>query len=142
MRIGELAKAANCSVETIRYYEQQKLIPAPYRTENNYRIYNESHLTRLKFIRNCRSLDMTHEEIRELLKLQDMSAQDCTSVSCILETHIQHVQHRIIELEQLKQQLTALRLRCDDNASVNHCGIIQELADMNVSETGHKTHLS
>lgn len=142
MRIGELAKATNCPVETIRYYEQQGLLPEPYRTENNYRIYNESHLNRLKFIRNCRSLDMTHEEIRELLKLVvDTPKDDCLAISTLLDEHLQHVNSRILELQELQKALLELRTHCTGSSSIAHCGIVQELTEMKIPTTHHKTHL-
>ncbi len=70
MKIGELAKLTDCQVETIRYYEKENLLPEPARSEGNYRLYTQAHVERLTFIRNCRSLDMTLEEIRSLLSLR------------------------------------------------------------------------
>ncbi|MGL4860686.1 MAG: MerR family transcriptional regulator, partial [Enterobacteriaceae bacterium] len=67
MKIGELAQAANCTTETIRFYEKKELLPKAERTAANYRSYTPAHLERLRFIRVCRTLDMTHEEIRQLL---------------------------------------------------------------------------
>ena len=67
MKIGELAKATHTQVETIRYYEREGLLPQTVRTEGNYRVYGVEHLDRLSFIRNCRGLDMTPDEIRALL---------------------------------------------------------------------------
>lgn len=141
MRIGELAKAANCTVETIRYYEQQCLLPAPYRTQNNYRIYNKDHLDRLKFIRNCRNLDMAHDEIRELLKLANNTDENCTAVANLLEQHIQHVSQRLKELQELQQQLVDLHNRCQGNRPASHCNIVQELTEMDIPANSHKTHL-
>lgn len=69
MKIGELAKAANCLVETVRYYEREGLMTKPERTSNNNRVYQQAHLQRLCFIRNCRSLDMTHREIKGLIAM-------------------------------------------------------------------------
>lgn len=71
MKIGELAKLTDCQVETIRYYEKEGLLPPPARSDGNYRLYTQAHTERLVFIRNCRSLDMTLEEIRSLLGLRD-----------------------------------------------------------------------
>ena len=64
MKIGELATLTGCPVETIRYYEREGLLPAPSRSAGNYRQYDTAHVERLSFIRHCRSLDMTQEEIR------------------------------------------------------------------------------
>lgn len=55
MKIGELAKATDCAVETIRYYERENLLPEPARSEGNYRLYTQAHVERLTFIRNCRT---------------------------------------------------------------------------------------
>lgn len=71
MRIGELAKATDTQVETIRYYEREALLPQPGRTEGNYRVYGPEHVERLSFIRYCRSLDMALDEIRALLRMKD-----------------------------------------------------------------------
>jgi DNA-binding transcriptional MerR regulator len=71
MKIGELARLVGTNVETIRYYERDGLLPEISRTEGNFRIYGEAHAERLSFIRNCRSLDMTLDEIRVLLRFKD-----------------------------------------------------------------------
>ena len=55
MRIGELAKRSDCPVETIRYYERERLLPKPRRTSGNYRLYGAEHVARLAFVRRCRS---------------------------------------------------------------------------------------
>jgi Cd(II)/Pb(II)-responsive transcriptional regulator len=112
MKIGELAKAANTPVETIRYYEREQLLPEPARTDGNYRIYDDEHAQRLGFIRRCRSLDMTLDEIRSLLKFRDAPQDDCGEVNQLLDDHIGHVAARISELKTLEKQLKALRLQC------------------------------
>ena len=61
MKIGELAAFAQCTVETVRYYEKEGLISEPGRTAGNFRVYGAEHLERLRFIRNCRTLYMSHE---------------------------------------------------------------------------------
>jgi DNA-binding transcriptional MerR regulator len=71
MRIGELAQASGTPVETIRFYEREGLLPTAARTEGNYRIYTPHHAERLAFIRQCRSLDMTLDEVRVLLRFKD-----------------------------------------------------------------------
>lgn len=143
MKISELAKAAQCSTETIRYYEKEKLLPAPERTEGNYRHYAAAHVERLRFIRNCRALDMTHSEIRALLGLMEQSADDCGGINHLLDEHIGHVDVRIAELLQLKQQLADLRARCSSTQGVETCGIVQGLAAMDASakSTARHTHL-
>ena len=80
MKIGELARLAGSNVETIRYYEREGLLPKPGRSEGNYRIYGPMHLERLTFIRHCRGLDMTLDEIRTLLHFKE-SPEDLVVMS-------------------------------------------------------------
>lgn len=134
MKIGELAAAANCSAETIRFYEKERLLPAPRRGENNYRRYDKSHVERLRFIRNCRTLDMTHDEIRSLLAFMDQPHRNCGPVNALLDEHIVHVDVRLAELQRLRTQLLGLRKQCANAQAIGDCGIIQGLASMPTEE--------
>lgn len=125
MKIGELAKATDCAVETIRYYEREGLLPEPARSDGNYRLYTQAHVERLTFIRNCRTLDMTLDEIRSLLRLRDSPDGQCGSVNALIDEHIEHVQARIDGLVALQAQLVELRLQC--NAQGSECAILQQL---------------
>lgn len=127
MKIGDLAKATSCPVETIRFYEREGLLPPPARSAGNYRLYGPAHADRLRFIRNCRLLDMTLEEIRSLLAFRDAPEEDCADVNLLLDRHIGHVAQRIAELKDLKGQLTELRDRCRSVKGVADCGILQTL---------------
>ena len=128
MKIGELARHTGTQVETIRYYEREGLLPEPARTEGNYRIYGEAHAERLSFIRNCRSLDMTLDEIRVLLRFKDSPAENCGAVNDLLDELVGHVVNRIRELRQLERQLRDLRDQCKDSRDASECGILNELA--------------
>ena len=134
MKIGELAKVAHCSVETIRYYEKEALLPKTVRSEGNFRVYGAAHVERLRFIRNCRNLDMSHEEIHALLALTDRPHEGCGGINDVFDHHIAHVDERIEELMQLKQQLTTLRQRCQSAQSQQDCGILQGLASMQTEQ--------
>lgn len=128
MKIGELARVTGTPVETIRYYEREGLLAAPPRTEGNFRIYDESHLERLSFIRHCRSLDMALDEVRILLRFKDAPAENCGDVNTLLDAHIGHVTARISELRALERQLKSLRERCNEAGDAAHCGILNELS--------------
>ena len=142
MKIGELAQVAQCTVETVRYYEKEGLLPEPARTPGNFRVYGPEHLERLRFIRNCRALDMSHEEIHTLLKLSDQPAEGCGAVNAVFDQHIAHVEERIQELAQLKLQLSALRHQCQTERAVDDCGILQGLAAMETEQKPERhTHL-
>lgn len=130
MKIGELAQQALCNTETIRYYEKIGLLHAAHRNENNYRFYTTAHLERLRFIRNCRSLDMTHHEIRELLHYIDLPHANCEPVTDVITAHLQHVDIRINELTQLRQQLQLLQKACENEGSTSSCGILNKISTM------------
>ena len=128
MKIGQLAQATDTPVATIRHYERERLLPAPVRDEANYRIFGAVHVERLSFIRHCRSLDMTLDEIRRLLQLRDDPADDCAAIDALLDEHIGHVDARIRELKTLQRHLLALRAACAERGRVAECGILAELS--------------
>lgn len=125
MKIGDLAKATGAQAETIRYYEREGLLADPARTESNYRRYDQTHVARLSFIRHCRSLDMTLDEIRTLLRFKDDPGANCGAVNELLDEHIDHVAERIRELKRLQAELKDLRGQCD--ARDASCGILGAL---------------
>ena len=128
MKIGELAAASDTAVETIRYYEREGLLPPPARTESNYRAYEAEHLVRLQFIRYCRSLDMSLDEVRVLLRFKDSPHENCGDVNQVLDEHIGHVSRRIRELRVLEKELKELRAQCGEAREAQECGILEGLA--------------
>lgn len=127
LRIGELARATASQCETIRYYEREKLLPSPARTGGNYRLYNQTHVERLTFIRHCRALDMSLQEIRALLKFYDAPAQDCAGANAVIDAHIEDVSGRIRELNRLRRQLQQLRALCKRGRAARNCEMLHEL---------------
>ena len=128
LKIGQLAAQTGSSVETIRYYEQQDLLPQPARSDGNYRLYNGEHVSRLQFIRRCRSLDMTLQEIRILLRLRAAPGASCAGVNTVVDEHIAHVAARIEELTLLQLQLQSLREQCVSTRPTAECAILQGLS--------------
>lgn len=124
MKIGALAEATGTPVETIRFYEREGLLPPPARADNNYRVYLPAHVERLAFVRQCRNLDMTLDEVRALIRLRDAPQQDCREVNALLDEHIDHVAQRLRELRALEKDLKALRARCTSPHAVADCGIL------------------
>ena len=129
MKIGDLATASATPVETIRYYEREGILPKPGRTLGNYRVYEENHLERLQFVRYCRGLDMSLDEVRVLLRLKDSPNDNCGEVNLLLDEHIGHVSRRIHELRVLEKQLKEIRQTCGQTRSVEQCGILSELSN-------------
>ena len=109
MKIGQLAEALGCTVESIRFYEQQGMLPPVERGENNFRYYHTEHLECLSFIRYCRSLDMSLEEIKLLLNLEQSSASPTEEVNALLDKHIKDIAKRIHDLDHLRMRLIKLK---------------------------------
>ncbi|WP_058088968.1 Cd(II)/Pb(II)-responsive transcriptional regulator [Aquabacterium parvum] len=128
MKIGELAERAGVQVETIRFYEREGLLQAAARSAGNYRIYESLHVQRLAFIRHCRSLDMTLDEVRVLLRLTDSPDKSCAEVNQILDAHIGQVSQRIKELRLLELELKQLRSQCRQGTDAKDCAILSEIS--------------
>ena len=69
MKIGELAKQAGVSVQTVRYYERRRLLPVPRRTAAGYRQYKESDLEIVQTIKRMQRFGFTLREVRRVLEL-------------------------------------------------------------------------
>ena len=124
-RIGEAADQAGVSVANIRYYEKEGLLNPGVREDNNYRTYTGQDIHQLRFIRMCRAMDMSLEEVRALLGLDLRKKADCLLANVALDEHIGHVQERMTELGVLLHELEGLRNRC--NGLGPKCRIIEAL---------------
>ena len=128
-RIGELAKLANVTPDTIRYYEKSGLLAQPARSRNGYRLYGDEDVERLKFIRHCRAHGMALHDIKELLTLRETPDRDCSLVNELVDKHIADVETRIRSLQHLKSQLVRLRKKCSHGGAVATCGILKGLGN-------------
>ncbi|RFC63812.1 MerR family transcriptional regulator [Mesorhizobium denitrificans] len=127
LTIGHLARETGTKVETVRFYEKSGLLPAPSRTEGNYRSYDQAHLNRLSFIRRARDLGFSLDQIRALLALSDDRSQSCASVDTIAKQHREEVERKIADLQALKAELDRVIDDCGCNI-VADCRIIDTLS--------------
>ncbi len=127
LKIGQLATASNISVETIRYYEREGLLPAPKRRRSGYRVYGDEFLTRLGFISRAKKLGFSLKEIRELLALADDPQGDNHAVKSICEHHLEELEQKISDLTNMREAVSKLAEQCDGKGLVRHCPIIESL---------------
>lgn len=127
MKIGELAKRTGSEVETIRYYEREGLLPSPPRSDGNYRQYSEQDEARLLFIRHCRSLGMSLDDIRTLQHFQKQPELACGEINAMLDRHLEQTALQIQSLQRLQAQLQTLRDTCHSQMTAQQCGILQNL---------------
>ena len=127
MKIGALAKATATKVETVRYYELSGLLPAPARTESNYRQYGSEHLARLAFIRRARDLGFTISSVRELLSFADNREMPCSAIDSLASSHLAEVKRKIADLTSLRKELSRM-IGCSRHGTVAECNIVESLA--------------
>ena len=128
MTIGDLAKATGVKIVTIRYYEQAGLLPAPSRTEGNYRTYKVEHLRRLQFVRRLRDLGFGLDQVRDLLRLASDSNQACDDVDRMTHEHLATVEDKIRDLQKLASELRRLSQCCKGGGQIADCRIIEALS--------------
>jgi Cu(I)-responsive transcriptional regulator len=126
--IGQMARAGNCKVQTIRYYEQIGLLPKPVRNQGNQRVFQQHHRDRLNFIRHSRELGFSLDQIRTILSLNDDPTHSCDSVDSIAHTHLDEVESRIKRLQEMRKELKRMISECS-GGQVSGCRIIKVLSN-------------
>jgi DNA-binding transcriptional MerR regulator len=126
--IGEVGRLAGVKPTTIRWYEQEGLLPLPLRTEGGHRVYGEDHLRRLGFIRHARELGFPMPAIRALLGLAACPQADCADAHAIATSQIAAIDDRIRRLASLRVELVRMAESCVGGAAAE-CLILETLAD-------------
>ena len=132
--IGDLAKETGTKVVTVRYYEQIGLLPVPSRTAGNYRTYTNEHMRRLRFIRRCRDLGFTLDQIRDLLRLSSQKDEECADVDRITAQHLIEIEQKISDLKRLARELRRLNNCCQGNGIIADCRILEALSPSRKAE--------
>ncbi len=126
---GELAKRCEVNFETVRYYEQQGLIPEPERTVSNYRVYEEDAVRRVRFIKRAQQLGFTLKEVKELLSLRASAGTRCADVYERAETKIRDIDEKIRTLRDIRRALSKLLAECAGRGAISECPILDALED-------------
>lgn len=128
-RIGQLAKLADVTPDTIRFYEKQQMMDHEVRTEGGFRLYSDSDLQRLKFIRYARQLGFTLEAIRELLSIRvDPEHHTCQESKTIVQKRLNEVETMLTELQHMQRSLKRLNdACCGTSHSSVYCSILEAL---------------
>jgi Cu(I)-responsive transcriptional regulator len=125
--IGTLGKLTGVNIETIRYYERIGLLPEPARNSGNYRVYDDTHVRRLTFIRKVRDLGFPIEAVRRMLALSDQPDRPCGEVDALIVEQMREVERKIADLEVLRAELDRLAHQCRGGL-VSDCRIIEALS--------------
>jgi MerR family mercuric resistance operon transcriptional regulator len=127
LKRGDVARRTGCNLETIRYYEKIGLLLEPPRNANSYRIYDDTHVRRLRFILRGRELGFSIEDIRGLLDLVDGGTQTCAEVKTRTEHHLADVRTKIADLRRIESILARTAAQCSGDEAPK-CPILEALA--------------
>ena len=125
--IGQLAKAANVNLETIRYYERRGLIPEPPRNFSGHRQYSDDAVMRTKFIKRSQALGFTLKEISEILSLRMEPGTTCGDIKSRVEAKIVDVEQKIADLKKIRGALLQMVGKCTGKGPVGECPILESL---------------
>jgi MerR family transcriptional regulator, copper efflux regulator len=131
LTIGALAQRTGSSVPTVRYDEEIGLLPKAKRGRGGQRLYDESDLKRLAFVRRCRDFALPIEKIRELISLIDHPAQDCSKARDVAELQLSHVRKKLAELRALEDGLAHFATACAERCAggtARDCVILEDLS--------------
>jgi MerR family transcriptional regulator, mercuric resistance operon regulatory protein len=123
---GVLANQTGINPETIRYYEKINLMPVPSRSAGGHRIYEDQHSQRLRFIKRCRELGFTLDEIRGLLTLVDRQEVSCERVQHLADDHVISIRRKIADLRSMERTPRDLSSQCSGK-DVPECPIMEAL---------------
>ena len=127
MRRSELARSAGCHPESVRFYEQRGLLPAPPRSAAGHRVYGRDHARRLRFILRARALGFGLDEVEQLLRLPDRGGSACDGAKALALARLEQTRRELADLARLEQALASMVTRCDDREH-EVCPIIDSLS--------------
>lgn len=133
LTIGQLARQAEVSIDTIRYYERRGLLSPPRRKESGYRQYLEDAVLRIRFIKHAKDLGFSLDEIAELLSLRIDRAAKCGDIKKRAQRKITEIEGKMQMLEKMRVTLVRLTKTCDEGRQVSECPILEAL-DQDVGE--------
>jgi MerR family mercuric resistance operon transcriptional regulator len=132
LQIGQVARKTGLSIDAIRFYEKEGLLPPPSRTEGGYRLYREREVADLEFIQKAQQLGFSLNEIRELFSIQRHPEEVCVHVRDLIVEKLSVIREKIAELQMLETDLTGALRQCRKALrQAEHrdsCPVLEEIA--------------
>ena len=113
MKIGQVARDADVSIDTIRFYERRGVLPAPRRQPSGYRAYDEATVDRIKLARSLQMLGLTLDEIIDALAAHDRGDATCQSERWRLESVLDRIDANIADLRRMRRGVVDVLAECD-----------------------------
>jgi len=127
MQIGQLAKEAGVTVQTIRFYERRGLLRKPARLASGYRSYSADALQRIRFIKRSQELGYTLIEIAQLLELKETRPHNAARARTIIETKIRNIEDKMRDLQRMREELINIALACGCSDAQPVCRVLDQL---------------
>lgn len=113
MQIGQISKKTGVSIDAIRFYERNKLLATPTRSEGGFRLYSSDDLSALQFIRSLQTLGFSLHEIREFVSLRTNDLRACSTVRKMLDHKLKDIHAKRIALARLEHELKSALTKCN-----------------------------
>lgn len=128
---SQLAKRGGINLQSIRFYEQQGLLPRPPRTRAGYRVFPEDSVRRVRFIKRAQELGFSLKEIKELLDLRINPVTNCAAVRRRAEEKLADIDKKISDLRRMSKALNRLATACTARRATSACPILESLDSSN-----------
>ena len=113
MKIGEVARQADVSIDTVRFYERRGVLPQPERLPSGYRVYEPATVERIKLARRLQALGLTLDEVIDALHSTDRGTATCASERWRLETVLERIEAQLAELRAVRKEVRSVLAACD-----------------------------
>ncbi len=124
MKIGEVARRAGVSVDTVRFYERRGILPPAPRRASGYRMYSEATTQRIGFARTLQSLGLSLDEIVEMLAAVDAGTATCENQQFRIESVVQRIDAKLRELRATRRKAVQVLQAC----RVGTCALREDIA--------------
>jgi MerR family copper efflux transcriptional regulator len=128
LKIGDVARQVELTVDTVRFYEREGLLGRVRRTTSGQRLYDEESIRRLAFVRRASALGFSLVEVKSLLALRVSARAPCERVRERALAKLADIDRRIGELEAMRDALARLANTCARGQAVGTCPLLDELA--------------
>lgn len=127
LRSSTLAERGGVNLQTIRYYEREGLLPKPPRLKSGYRVFPETAVQRVRFIKRAQELGFQLSEVRELLSIQIDPAKECSDVQRLAKAKVEDIEARILTLQSMRRVLSNLADTCPGCGPSSECPILESI---------------
>jgi DNA-binding transcriptional MerR regulator len=113
MKIGQLARTAEVSIDTVRFYERRGVLPRPQRQPSGYRAYDETTIERIRLARALQGLGLTLDEVIDALHAHDRGDATCATERWRLDMVLDRIDARIADLKRVRHDVVGVLAECD-----------------------------